>query len=615
MRDTGQKKWMRLSIFTAAAIVVGCFFLIRVFSGYHKKIYNQALDDTLKQIDQTSDRIANEVSRELKHAIYLLKDIEQVINTDVEVEMTTEQVDAYLESVVRDEAFRKIGLAHFEQYLPKGRNLKITQDDLSEKIENGSYYISNIHKDDYHDREEIFMAVPLYDGKTIVGAVWGRYSLSAMTQELNLDKDTTKRYFAVIDAQGRFLSQSSTSFVFEENRTFFGNAKEFGLTKEQQDEIRLNMKQEKTGNFWIEKDGRQRYIHYSPIGVNGWYIVSGLTEEELLQYVDDMENTSSELLLSFGIFMIGVVAVITVIYVTTYRDIKEKNRELQLKDEVFSIIQREQHSVTFAHDRETNQLLIYNENFPKYHNKWTRFDSFSASRMVELDRIHPEDSEKYERAYKMIDDNQQYGPVEIEMRMTDRWGWRRISSWKTKAGNIVGFIEDFDEQKHTKAFAQRDGLTGLYNRRGFEQEVEPFIGHAEAESINALFYLDLDHFKEINDQFGHAVGDELLCDVAHTLESCVRTTDLVCRRGGDEFVLFLKNVRDEEAVEYIAQKLIKELHRIYVKDGREIHVTASIGVAIETAQMDLAKLCETADEALYEVKRKGRNGYKIANKV
>ncbi|MDE2021938.1 MAG: GGDEF domain-containing protein [Patescibacteria group bacterium] len=162
-----------------------------------------------------------------------------------------------------------------------------------------------------------------------------------------------------------------------------------------------------------------------------------------------------------------------------------------------------------------------------------------------------------------------------------------------------------------------DSLTGVKNRRYFERELEYSLKlirgeinehrtHGEPLKEISLVFVDLDHFKQINDTYGHPVGDEVLQKVSALLKDSVRETDVVARVGGEEFVVLLRGADESIAVrdaEYVREKIA---HMTF--DGHpEIDVTASFGVVSSKSSRDAKMLYEKADQALYEAKRAGRN--------
>jgi len=152
--------------------------------------------------------------------------------------------------------------------------------------------------------------------------------------------------------------------------------------------------------------------------------------------------------------------------------------------------------------------------------------------------------------------------------------------------------------------AHHDGLTGLPNRLLLIKRLQQAIRIAgERHSQLALLFIDLDGFKIVNDSFGHLVGDRLLAVVAARLAACVRTDDIACRYGGDEFVALLSNLDAAALAVSIAEKIRKQIGECYRIDGMEIHITASIGLAMYPADGErYDALLNRADAAMYRDK-------------
>jgi diguanylate cyclase (GGDEF)-like protein len=156
--------------------------------------------------------------------------------------------------------------------------------------------------------------------------------------------------------------------------------------------------------------------------------------------------------------------------------------------------------------------------------------------------------------------------------------------------------------------ARTDGLTGLYNRRCFDAELPVFIERARAIGSGlALIYLDLDHFKPVNDTLGHAAGDFVLREVSAILKKGVRKTDLPCRLGGDEFAVVLADLT--EAAARNRAEVLRSAIGAFEHPGNErgIRITTSMGGTLYRAPETAEALMHRADEALYAAKRAGRN--------
>jgi len=162
--------------------------------------------------------------------------------------------------------------------------------------------------------------------------------------------------------------------------------------------------------------------------------------------------------------------------------------------------------------------------------------------------------------------------------------------------------------------AQYDSLTGLPNRALLADRLERSIAFAQRQGHRvALLFLDLDHFKEVNDTLGHPAGDRLLQSTAKRLQACVRHTDTVCRQGGDEFVILLSEVVKVSDALLTAGKVIAAMTKPLRISGRRISVTVSIGISFYPDDGgDADTLVRAADKAMYLAKRNGRNGFRVS---
>lgn len=177
-------------------------------------------------------------------------------------------------------------------------------------------------------------------------------------------------------------------------------------------------------------------------------------------------------------------------------------------------------------------------------------------------------------------------------------------------------ITDIDAKKRReialKKQAERDGLTGLYNAATTRAKInEVLLAEQELKESQFFAIIDLDNFKLINDTFGHSYGDKVLVDVAKVLNSRFRSSDIIGRLGGDEFIVLLRNMRSNTYADGLMQELCESIHRTYRDGEKAVTISASIGVA--SAPKDgstFEELYEKADRAQYEIKKDNKNGYK-----
>lgn len=209
------------------------------------------------------------------------------------------------------------------------------------------------------------------------------------------------------------------------------------------------------------------------------------------------------------------------------------------------------------------------------------------------------------------------GEIDLPIRVAvPQERWVRIRATPTSLpGQGTGFIGTLEDITATKAHeaalahqATHDGLTGLPNRAYLEAEIAAVLnGTRGGDGSLALVFLDLDNFKLINDSLGHAAGDQLLIAVAERLHATLRSQDILARFGGDEFVLLCPGLASEDQALTVAERMLAALSAPIRLRGREMTVTASLGLAIaESGGTDPVALLRDADAAMYEAKASGR---------
>lgn len=190
-----------------------------------------------------------------------------------------------------------------------------------------------------------------------------------------------------------------------------------------------------------------------------------------------------------------------------------------------------------------------------------------------------------------------------------------ISFQPMSNGGCVVIVEDITERRKVEAriehMARFDALTGLPNRTTFVERFERILERA-AETPRAVLFVDLDEFKQVNDTLGHPCGDALLCEVAARLRSSVRTTDIVARFGGDEFVVLQTHCENREDAAALAQRIVEDLSEAYEIEGHQIVIGASIGIAMTPQDgSNVDNLLKSADIALYRAKGDGRGVWRF----
>jgi diguanylate cyclase (GGDEF)-like protein/PAS domain S-box-containing protein len=215
-------------------------------------------------------------------------------------------------------------------------------------------------------------------------------------------------------------------------------------------------------------------------------------------------------------------------------------------------------------------------------------------------RAHPGMTESLEVSVRRVDGTSRW----VEVRLTNLQESPAVRGFVC---NMRDIGERRLEQLQLIHDARHDPLTHLPNRRFFLERLVEVWHAATPEDLVALFFIDVDHFKEINDQYGHSIGDQALVAVANKLSTLTRPNDFVARLGGDEFVVLLSGPSTPESVSETAERVTHECARTWPIDDRSLELSLSIGVSTSFGKAkSVEEILECADRAMYEAKRNAR---------
>lgn len=213
----------------------------------------------------------------------------------------------------------------------------------------------------------------------------------------------------------------------------------------------------------------------------------------------------------------------------------------------------------------------------------------------------------------------EYVEIQFLMKQDEAYRWVSCCVYRVsadEASTALFIISDIDDKKKEeialKERAERDGLTGLYNATTARAKISEVLSLNNSIKQKHVFVLfDLDNYKQINDTFGHDYGDQVLIDIAKLLNERFRSSDIVGRLGGDEFIVLLRDIKSYDYAEYLIDELCKSIHKTYREGGKEVTLSASVGMAMAPDDgTTIEQLYKKSDIAQYEVKKNGKNGYK-----
>lgn len=308
---------------------------------------------------------------------------------------------------------------------------------------------------------------------------------------------------------------------------------------------------------------------------------------------------------------------------------RERRREQQLlKEKAYMEAMIGQSVFHLEMNITRNCLLSYNR-IPVPDGENIRYEDFMMEHVAQI--VYPEDVPRVSEALKCVSlkhvfytEHENHFTMEYRRRKRNGYSWCMANVYLTEIPetcelNAVIVSHNNEEKKKRELDllykAERDALTGLYNRAACERNVNASLSVGPKEMKSAFLLVDLDNFKEINDTMGHIQGDLVLREIAGILKNSFRKTDIVGRLGGDEFIVFMRDVKSEDNVRASAQKLTGLLRRTYSQGGAQVEISGSVGIAMAPGcGKDFKSLYTLADHALYTVKYTGKGSYSFADK-
>lgn len=478
---------------------------------------------------------------------------------------------------------------------------------------------SNISLDE--DGEKVLtLAVPIFQNKKVVGVITGTFAYSILDDIFAVDTFSGSGYSFLVDGNGRVLvgSSSAERLCFSENWLTF-MADQQALSNLRLNTIRNDIKANKTDSVRYEINGEERIMVYTPVNMNGWYVLSAVTAD----YLDAQQRR----IVWMSIMLILVVLLVFSAFIYLILKLLKENEKIE-KD-----------NVRYAVTTQSSQTLVYEYDFNRRVIEFTGDTKFLFGEnlhqlpldwfnMIE-ERIHESERDLRSRLKKFIDSGESIYGSELRILAGEgEYVWYRLSGTliKDKEGGaplkLIGSLANVNAQivheQELKEMAETDLLSGLLNKVSMEKHITEWIKNASPNAEGAFYMLDLDNFKQVNDKIGHSAGDTAICDAANKINLVFSERDFIGRIGGDEFCVFLtlpETMGHDKIDEIIAEKagvLNNILRETYTSGDVAVHVTSSIGISRFPEQAGSYKeLFKRADAALYHVKENGKNSFAI----
>lgn len=301
---------------------------------------------------------------------------------------------------------------------------------------------------------------------------------------------------------------------------------------------------------------------------------------------------------------------------------KLAQEELRLALEKHRIVTNQTNDIIFewdiAHDHFT-----FSSNWEKKFGYQPMLDNDTES-LITKSHLHPEDGARIKNSLLHIRRGNPYEVYDVRIRDshdTYIWCQARMTTQFDEQGkpiSAIGVLIDIDRLKKQseklKQKAEQDSLTKLLNKEASQNFIEDIIDHSTHQ--HAVMIIDIDDFKKVNDTMGHLFGDAFLFEAAAKLKQLFRSSDVVGRIGGDEFIALIRNIRSKQDAEHKAAEIIQTMRSLHVDDTMPFEVSCSIGIALyPDCGTTFNELYHRADLALYKAKSEGKNGYVMCDQA
>ncbi|MGL5151362.1 MAG: diguanylate cyclase domain-containing protein [Clostridium sp.] len=371
-------------------------------------------------------------------------------------------------------------------------------------------------------------------------------------------------------------------------------------------DIALNLSGELTVNIFNEDS----LVSYEPVGINNWYII-------MSSPLSVINSKSSQLTTVTFSLLLKIVVIIIVLWTYFYVTQRKEKQKLKLSEETHKIVVNQAECIIFEHNYITGEINHSDRYFELFNEEFIK-TNFPYSYIKE-GIIHEDDGNEL---IKYFNNTSLHNGLEVRIRNNyGEYIWCKIKMEPVydefnKQLKLIGSIQSINEQKQKELElikrSMNDSLTNLYNKGATELLITNFIANYGQENKHAFIIVDLDNFKKINDTKGHMYGDEILRKVSSSLSESFTNSSIIGRIGGDEFVVFIKNIESFKNAELYGERIC-EVFRKHSNDG--YMVSGSVGIAISPdSGQTFFELYKNADIALYEAKKQGKDRYNIYRK-
>lgn len=607
---------------TAAVIMIAIIALFLV--SFQKKMVTLLTNMSVKNISETQELYAELLRNKFNDQLKTL-DAQAAYFYDSDITKTDEiKTKATFALEIGD--FKKVAVVNEDgiavdlngKILPNMKNKIYFSDALS----TNQIQFSNKIELDENLNPTLVITYPFETKYHQKGVIAGFFSYDVLKQIFSIPIFSGQSYFYLVANDGNILlfNKEKTKNLYNiDIYEYIKNAS--GQENPEFSKFKIDMLNNQSGCLTLNGGEGQKLFSYAPLGINGWYIMSVLP----YTYIHAQQASINRL-----VFILLIAIIITIqIFVLALSLILRRAIAIRKDNERLTIANNQAQTLIFEYDipKHTFELsgdtqFILGTSKKDYTIEFVRAEYFP--------RIHPDDINVLERIKNAIKNNTRSFTAEFRLKnFENNYFWVKMTGSSLfdssgKVSQFIGSITNVNSQvlheQELRYIADRDRLSYLLNKNAFERKTREYLEKDGKQNISALFIIDLDNFKDVNDNLGHMTGDLAIKDAAKKLSLIFSDKDYLGRFGGDEFCVLMRfdSVLTKENILKVinakATDLVRTLKEEYSNEEQTISVTASIGIALFPENGDnYEELFKNADQSVYYVKHHGKDGFKICD--
>ena len=609
-KNDGQRKVMKrhgILLLLGSLILTGIMVavMLRMYQSRNAQIFNSLVEENLTSIHKGQVVQIDDSIREVQ---ILVKSVAQIYEKS---DMAEHELNRLYQNAVE-----KLDILSDMEYFPSDileESLSMdetgkTDAEVLKRLLDGESVISEVFASKYLDGEyAISVMEPVRKDGRMEGVVCG-FIKAEVLMEVTARQDYEWTSNFLIKNDGSLILDEAMYYDGKEN--LFHELEEMGVSKNKTEEVRAGLSAGKTTLVSIESplEG-QFFIMTTDLQYNGWVLLSMTHSNEVKGYSTSIMKNTRLLITSLLVFLAVLLGGAVWIFVQL--------RDRLLRDQVrYELLAQFSDTILFEYDCET-KALAFTPNIIDHFDVRPEDIRYPFSQEQEFSLLHPDDVGIMREMLKSMQEDSR-DQTEAEMRFLNkegeyRWMHCQAQLLKDRRGRAVMVVGKFSDIHDQRTQEQRliqkssiDAMTGALNRETAEEQIGERLDHV----VSGFFYmLDVDDFKSINDNMGHSAGDALLSQLVKEMKKVFRREDIIGRIGGDEFIVFMGDVKDRKVACSKAEYLLRRLAK------SKTAFSVSVGISAYPADgSSYQELYKAADAAMYEAKREGKNKYSIINK-